>query len=181
VLDGSREALTVSDWGRSVYGNPCRECGYKWSINVPDAIQLIRLIPERYAALIGDGDGSRHGAGLEWSSGAYVCHVTDNLRIWAERLVGVTRGSDWPIAQYDSDLLACARNYESVAVTGALWSLRDSVDRWAYAVAAAETHGVVLSHPVRGPQSVSDVVRNNAHDAHHHAWDIERIEASTSD
>jgi hypothetical protein len=168
----------VSDWGRSVYGNPCRGCGYEWSIDVNDAIQLVRLIPERYARLIGDADGSRHGAGLDWSSGAYVCHVTDNLRIWAERLVAVTRGSDWPIAQYDSDLLARARNYEAVALEGALWSLSDSVSAWVSAVAGAEAHEVVLRHPERGLQTVSDVVRNNAHDAHHHAWDIERIEAS---
>ena len=168
----------MSDWGRSVYGNPCRECGYEWSIDVNSAIQLVRLMPERYARLIGDGDGSRHGAGLEWSSGAYVCHVTDNLRIWAERLVGVTRGSDWPIAQYDSDLLARARNYESVALAGALWSFSSAVDAWMSAVAVAEAQGTVLWHPVRGPQTVRDVVRNNAHDAHHHAWDIERIEAA---
>ena len=50
----------------------------------------------------------------------------------------------------------------------ALWSLRHSVASWLEAVATARAAGVVLVHPVRGDQSVADVVGNNAHDAHHH-------------
>jgi len=165
----------MSDWGRGYYGDPCRECGYSWSIEVDDAVRLIQAVPERYAALIGEGDGSARGAGLEWSSGAYVCHVADNLRIWAERLVGAARGSSRPVAPYDADLLARARNYGAVPVEGALWSVRLAAAAWEEAVELGATGRVVLAHPERGPQTVSDVVRNNAHDAYHHAWDIERI------
>jgi hypothetical protein len=32
----------------------------------------------------------------------------------------------------------------------------------------------VLQHPERGRQTVQDVALNNAHDAYHHAWDVER-------
>jgi hypothetical protein len=134
-----------------VYGDPCRECEYDWSIDVDDAIRLVRAAPERYEALIGDGDGSSRMASLEWSSGGYVCHVADTLRIWAERLVGAARGSTRPIAPYDADLLARARNYASAPIAGALWSLRLSVDAWEKSVALGTEQPVVLVHPDRVP------------------------------
>jgi hypothetical protein len=107
-----------------------------------------------------------------------VCHVTDNLRIWAERLVGAARGGVRAIAPYDASLLGRARSYESVALAGALWSLRDAAAAWMSAVQIAEAHDVVFDHPERGTQAVTDVVRSNAHDAHHHGWDIARIETT---
>jgi hypothetical protein len=38
----------------------------------------------------------------------------------------------------------------------------------------ALARGVVLQHATRGAQRAEDVARNNAHDAHHHLWDIDR-------
>lgn len=168
----------MSDWGRAVYGDPCRECGFGWSIRIDDAQRVVSTVPQHYATLIGDTDGSARAAGLEWSIRAYVCHVADNLCIWAERLVGAARGNDQPIVPYDTDLLARARNYDAVPVEGALWSLGRAVAAWQEAVVLAGREAVVLVHPERGPQAVSDVVRNNAHDAWHHGWDIERISRS---
>ena len=76
----------MSDWGRRTYGDPCRECGFGWELSIDDGVARIAMIPESYEELIGASDGSHRGAGLDWSSLEYVCHVTDNLRIWAERL-----------------------------------------------------------------------------------------------
>jgi hypothetical protein len=47
------------------------------------------------------------------------------------------------------DLLAQARRYDDVSLAG-----------------------LVLQHATRGPQRAGDVARNNAHDTHHHLWDI---------
>jgi hypothetical protein len=113
-----------------VYGDPCRECGYDWSIELAEAIRLVAETPRLYAELIGDTDGTARGPGLDWSTGAYVCHVGDNLRIWAERLAGAARGSSTKIAPYDSELLARARQYESIAVEAALWSLGRASFEW---------------------------------------------------
>lgn len=33
----------------------------------------------------------------------------------------------------------------------------------------------VLIHPERGPQTLLDTMRNDAHDALHHLWDLSRI------
>ena len=161
-------------WGQSLYGNPCRECGYDWSITPEDALALMASIPARYAALVGDSDGSHRHPDLGWSAAAYVCHVTDNLRIWAERLAGCALGGDRRVPGYDENLLAWARAYECVPVAGALWSLRHAVDGWIEAVDLARRERVVLIHAERGEQTALDVVRNNTHDAYHHEWDIRR-------
>jgi hypothetical protein len=158
-----------------VYGDPCRECGYDWSIGVDDAIALISETPRRYGELVGGARGTTRGAGLDWSIGAYVCHVVDNLRIWAERLAGIERGSRAEIAPYDADLLSQARRYESIAIEAALWSLGKASTEWAEAVAITRSRDLTLLHPERGELAVSDVIRTNAHDAFHHAWDISRI------
>ncbi len=162
------------NWGQGLYGNPCRECGYDWSVSPDDALALMAAIPARYAALVGDRDGSQRHPDLGWSVGAYVCHVTDNLRIWAERLAGAVFGGARSVTGYDDNLLASARAYDHVPIAGALWSLCHAVDNWIEAVVLAMQERVVLIHVERGEQTVLDVVSNNTHDAYHHAWDIRR-------
>jgi hypothetical protein len=103
-----------------------------------------------------------------------VCHVTDNLRIWAERLAGFALGATGDVAIYDNDLLAQARAYESVPIQASLWSLGRASYDWMEAFSLAVDKGVVLLHPERGEQSTLDVARSNAHDVHHHEWDIRR-------
>jgi hypothetical protein len=88
--------------------------------------------------------------------------------------LGPTDGAVGSVVAYDSDLLARARIYEHVPVEGALWSLNRAAGDWNEAVRLALQKGVVLVHPERGEQTVLDVSRNNAHDAHHHEWDIRR-------
>jgi len=82
----------MSEWGRAVYGDPCRECGYDWSISQEDAASLIAAIPARYADLLQTRNSMQRHPELGWSAGAYVCHVGDSLRIWAERLTGIALG-----------------------------------------------------------------------------------------
>ena len=166
----------MSDWGRSVYGDPCRECGFGWSIAMNEAIEVVRAAPARYAQLFDGRDGSARIPELDWSSGAYACHVVDNLCIWAERLAGAARGGSRLIAPYDSDLLARARGYEFVPIEGSLWSLGLAARAWQSAVDMAVEFHVVLDHPERGAQSTLEVIKTNTHDLHHHGWDIGRIE-----
>jgi hypothetical protein len=111
---------TRSTWGPSTYGDPCRECGFRWSLSADDAISVVSSTPGRVAeALEGHDPASRHHD-LTWSALAYVCHITDNLRIWAERLAGTALGSTSIVSPYDGDLLARARANEGVPVEGAL-------------------------------------------------------------
>jgi hypothetical protein len=162
------------NWGQGLYGNPCRECGYDWSITPEEALALMATIPARYATLVGDSDGSHRHPDLGWSAVAYVCHVTDNLRIWAERLAGCALGGERNVPGYDENLLGRARAYERVPIAGALWSLRHAVAEWIEAVGLARREQVVLIHAERGAQTALDVVGNNTHDVYHHEWDIRR-------
>lgn len=164
----------MSEWGRQTYGDPCRECGYQWSLSQEDAMALVRDIPEVFRRLIEGQDVSRRHPLLSWSVKEYICHVVDNLRISAERLAGAAACGDVRVGKYDADLLAQARNYAQVPIEGALWSLERASRDWERAIELSSQAGVVVEDPDRGPQTVLDVCRSNAHDAQHHRWDIER-------
>lgn len=164
----------MNEWHRERYGDPCRECGFDWSISYADALQVAQGIPARFAARLQGHDGSERHPDLGWSAGEYVCHVGDNFRIWAERLAAAGRGSAVALVPYDADGLARARGYTAVPLEGSLWSLERAVADWLAAAELAGRTGAVLVHPERGEQSVEEVVRGNVHDAVHHDCDIAR-------
>jgi hypothetical protein len=162
-------------WGPDRFGDPCRECDLEWSFSPAQAIALVMATPESYQAAIGSASGSLRHPDLEWSVGAYVCHVADNLHIWAQWLAGAALENEDNVPGYDEKMLGDSRFYGRVPVGGALWQLRQATASWGQAVTLAQAQDVVLQHESRGPQSVNDVVRSNAHDAWHHGWDIGRI------
>jgi Mycothiol maleylpyruvate isomerase N-terminal domain len=163
-----------SGWGPTTYGDPCAECGFSWSADLDDSVALVATIPTTYTRMLQGASGGERPDPSAWTTTAYVSHVGDNLRIWAERLAGIVRGGSPDVAGYDQDALAAARGYESISLPSALWSLSRSVDDWLGVVTEALPLQPVLVHPERGPQSLVEVVRSNAHDAFHHQWDIQR-------
>ena len=167
--------MPVERWGADLYGDPCRDCGYGWSLTPREAIRMMEGLPARFGELLGRCAGHERHPDLAWGPAGYVCHVADNLRAWAEGLAGARLSRQVNVPGYDPDLLAEARRYHKIAPAAALWSLERAVAAWSESVAAALDHGVVLQHAARGIQRAEDVARNNAHDAYHHAWDIERI------
>ncbi len=165
----------MDKWGAPLYGDPCRECGFKWGAGLATTTSLMRGIPDSVDELVTGATGSERLSGLGWNVSGYISHMTDNTRIWAERLVAVARGADAHVVPYDPDLLAESRHYNDVALQGAKWSLRIAVECWLRAVDEAEPAGIVMLHSVRGAMELSDVVASNAHDSHHHCWDLMRI------
>lgn len=165
----------MSAWGIRTFGDPCRGCGYRWDLSLDEVLALVAAAPHRYAGLLAGHDGQERHPDLSWSAVAYVCHVADNLGIWAERLAGLALGADGPVGGYDENELAAARRYDEVALAGALWSLARASADWQAAVRMAAEADVVLVHPDRGAMPVLDAARGTAHDADHHAWDLERI------
>jgi hypothetical protein len=157
------------------FGDPCRECGFDWSISFDEAVAIVRFAPDAFDGSLAGATGLERIQDLTWSATGYVCHVTDNLRIWEERLMRAVLGGSMQVMGYDDNLLAKARRYDAIPLQEALLSLRQSVDDWLRAVAASDRHGTVLVHPDRGPLGLNDVVHSNSHDAFHHQWDIERI------
>ncbi len=164
----------MNAWGIGVYGNPCRECGFDWSTSVDAAADLIAQAPKRYADLLEGQDGATRHPELAWSVGAYVCHVGDNLRIWAERMWSSTEANPVNLGAYDQDALASARGYEHIPVNTALWSLSYSAKMWREALESVVNREPTFNHPERGLQTLSDIVQSNCHDAVHHEWDMRR-------
>jgi hypothetical protein len=167
-------SVAMSVWGRETFGDPCRVCGFDWSMSEPDARALIESAPERYTDLIGDSDGRDRHPDLEWTTGGYVCHVADSLRVWAERLANVALADAGPVAEYNQEELAVARSYGTVGVRGALWSLGRAAGDWQAALQLADGSELVMTHSELGKMTIRDVTLIRAHDVHHHAQDVQR-------
>ena len=165
----------MDNWGASLYGEPCRQCGFTWSAGLAPTVSLMRGIPDSIDELVEGATGAEQRPDLGWNVSGYIAHMTDNTRIWSERLIAVARGADANVVPYEPDLLAESRHYNDVALEGARWSLRIAVDGWLTAVTEAERAEVVILHSVRGEMELFDVVASNAHDAHHHRWDLTQI------
>jgi hypothetical protein len=165
----------VERWGAELYGNPCRACGFQWDLAPQEAVTVVAEAPAQFRTRLESATGRERHPDLGWTPAAYVVHVADNLRIWAERLAGAGRGEATEVPGYDPDLLATARGYETTTLASALWSLDWSARAWVEAMNEALAIRVVLQHANRGPQRAEDVARSNAHDAHHHLGDIDRI------
>jgi hypothetical protein len=164
----------MNEWGARTYGEPCRECGYSWATPAAGARDLVAGLPATLSRDLATASGHERLDGLAWSVTAYVAHIGDNLRIWAERVAGVALGGPPVVGAYDENQLAAARRYDALDLLGARWALERAVTDWLMAVAMAP-EGLVLEHPERGAITVAEVIGGNAHDATQHAWDIHRI------
>ncbi|WP_083866404.1 DinB family protein [Mycobacterium liflandii] len=113
---------------------------------------------------------------MQWSVGEYICHIADHERIWAERFAGA--GSDpsvTPVAPFDQDRLAAARNYSRIPYASAMWSLHRSYQECNATSDDALRNSAIFGHPERGELTAVDAIRNVVHECHHHLWDINRI------
>lgn len=160
-------------WAGALYGDPCRECTFAFSVELEESLAYVAGVPEELSSLLATADGAERHPDLGWSVGSYVCHVADNLRIWAERLAGSAAGAT-AVAAYDDNLLAAARSYADIPLAAALWSVGRARGDWVAAVADVPRDGAVVVHRERGDMLLEDIARSVAHDAFHHVWDIRR-------
>ncbi len=166
-------------WWIEEWGNPCRECGFDWAQSPITAIAAVEALPDQFDALLAGRTGNEQAAGAHpgepiWSVKAYVFHVADNLRIFAERLEGVFAGGPTTLAAYDQDELAAARNYDAMSLQSALWSVRTATATWAVAARESLTRDDTYLHAERGALSATEITRGPAHDAVHHLLDVKR-------
>jgi hypothetical protein len=166
--------MVENGWWIAEWGDPCRECGFDWSQTPVAAIAAVEELPDRFDALLTDRSGDERAPGATWSAKAYVFHVADNLRIFAERLEGVFAGAPPRLAAYDQDELAAARNYEAMSVQAALWTVRGAVTVWATAARTSLSRSVTYWHAERGELTAAEITRGPAHDAVHHCLDVTR-------
>jgi hypothetical protein len=139
----------------------------------PAAETLVAEVPSRLTIVLAAADGDERHPTLNWSVTSYVSHIGDNLRIWAERLAGITLGGSPAVASYNENALGAARAYDAISLPAALWSLQRSTRDWPDAVQMTPPD-LAMIHPERGTIRLDNIIRNNAHDATHHVGDIER-------
>jgi hypothetical protein len=162
----------MNEFLRVAYGDPCRECGFEWSVGPATCDAIVSGAPARFNSLLAGQDGSKAHPSLHWNAAAYVVHVADVLRIWSDRIAAVALGASDPVVPYDEDRLGDARGYVRLPLPGALWSLRRAVGDWQAAEQLAETAAVTLAHPEQGPLPLDDVRRIMAHEIEHHVADL---------
>ena len=162
-------------WGAVLYGDPCRECGFDWSVNPHAAVAQIADLSDQLAAATRTSAGSERRSAGGWSIAEYLCHIGDNLRQWAERVQTARLAAIVEVDGYDPDELAAARRYATIPLATALWSLSLATRDWTEVLELALHESIVLEHRTRGRQRAEDIVRNNYHDAYHHQWDVSQI------
>lgn len=171
-ISGICDSPIMDRWGGPLR-RPVPEVFLASATGLDESLAHIAGVPEEFSALLADARGAERHPDLSWPMGSYVCHVADNLCIWAERLAGSAAGAK-TVAAYNENLLAVARSYADVPLAAACSSLgRARGDRQA-AIAGAPREGIVVVHRERGEMQLEDVARGVAHDAFRHAWDIRR-------
>lgn len=166
---GVENAWWIEEWG-----NPCTRCGFDWTQPPREVIDAVEALPDRFDVLLAGRTGDERAADATWSAKAYLFHVADNLRIFAERLEGVFAGAPTTLAAYDQDELAAARNYEAMSVQSALWSVRTATAAWARAARESLRRPATYQHAERGELTAAEITRGPGHDALHHHWDVTR-------
>jgi hypothetical protein len=149
----------------------CPTCGYRWSIDETDALALIEAGPDRYDAILAGKDGMRHQPDGSWNATAYLWHLTDLMRSWAERWVQIREAPGSRLVGFDPDVLAEARGYRSLPTHPGLWALRSSVDTF-IEVTSMITPETSFEHGDWGTGDVADALRWLGHEIHHHVGDV---------
>ena len=162
----------MNEFLRVAYGDPCRECGFEWSIEPTICVAIVSDAPARFTSVLAGHDGRETHPKLQWNATAYVVHVADVLRIWSDRIAAVALGAPDPVVPYDEERLGDARGYLSLPLPGALWSLGRAVRDWRAAEQLAESAAVTLAHPEQGSLALDDVRRIMAHETEHHVADV---------
>jgi hypothetical protein len=150
----------------------CAECGFAWTVSRDDAIDLVTQLPEAATAAIACIQHPMQQTSIRWSASMYVWHLVDVLRIGTERLLTVTHDPGRGITCWDENALAETRRYAQLSPAVGLIVLRTAAREWSGAAGQAPTEAVVR-HPQFGDLGALEVIRRNAHEAHHHLMDID--------
>lgn len=160
---------------RWVYGEDppsvCVACGFDWSIDPADALDAIASSPDRFEAALAGRDGMVVPADGSWNATAYVWHLTDLARSWAERWAQISEAPGSLLVGWDPDELAAVRSYTSLPTAAGLWALRSAVGIFVD-VTATVTFDTAFEHGDWGMGDVGDGLRWLGHEFHHHEQDV---------
>jgi hypothetical protein len=153
----------------------CAECGFDWEIDRQNAIEVVERAPNAAVAAIRGIKDPMRRTGDRWSASMYVWHLVDVLRIGTERLLTLTHDPDRGITCWDENALAEARRYQLLSPAVGLIVLQSAAQNWTATAAVASARAEV-HHPQFGVLGAVEIIRRNAHEAHHHLMDINRAD-----
>jgi hypothetical protein len=160
---------------RWVYENDppevCLACGYSWSIDAGDALSVIESSPDRFEVALAGRNGMKSQADGSWNATAYLWHLTDLARSWAERWVQISETPGSRLVGWDPDELAEVRGYRSLPTSAGLWALRSAVETFVE-VTATVAFDTPFEHGDWGMGDVADGLRWLGHEFHHHERDV---------
>lgn len=150
----------------------CPICGWSWSVGSTEALAEIAAAPDRYAALLAGRDGMAPAADGGWNATAYLWHLTDLARCWAERWVQVRAMPGSLLVGFDPDVLAEARSYRALPTAAAEWALRDAVTSFVDQCSRVDPDAT-FDQGDWGQGSVADGIRWLGHEFVHHQLDVD--------
>jgi hypothetical protein len=151
----------------------CAECGFSWECDAPTALSIIDAAADRFEDLLPGDAADAPVAAERWSPSAYVWHVGDLVRAWAERLHSLGVAPTTPWAGFDPDELAHARHYEALPPTTAAWALARAAEALHHSLDELDPD-LAFEHPEWGQGTVTDALRWLAHEVEHHDLDVRR-------
>jgi hypothetical protein len=171
-MSGAAQGLPL---GGEDFGYPnCRECGYPWSTSFEEARSVLASAPQRFEALLQDGtDLKRKPDPKIWSPSGYVWHLSDWLRIQAQRIYGITHDPAYEHVGIDQDELDGLFHYDRLSTPAGLWALERSAGDFQTATEGIDPNQT-FDHPTAGTISLHDIVRYVAHEVVHHDLDVRR-------
>jgi hypothetical protein len=149
----------------------CSECEFSWSMPLDDAIALVAHAPTTFGNVADRPDAKKRPEPQVWSPAEYLWHMVDVIRIGTERLWIAMLDPGAGIPCWDADALADVRQYSALSPRVGLRALHEAVQSWSAAAAQISPEATV-EHPEFGTLSAADIIRRNAHEVHHHLFDI---------
>lgn len=164
--------MASGSWGPP--GKNCPECGFDWSLSSYEVLvgQCVRNVADFGTVLSRIDPAAAVEPGL-WSASRYVWHTVDVLRFGAERLWTVSVDPSFGVPEWDENVLAEVRAYDSLSPIVGLLALIAAADAWRTAALEAP-HDVFTPHPEADDICAFDIVQRNAHEVSHHLWDVRR-------
>ena len=166
------ESTTRGSWERP--SGKCPECFFDWGVSSYELLvgQCVRNVAVFGAVLSRIDPAEAVDPGL-WSASRYVWHTVDVLRFGTERLWTVSVDPSFGVPDWDENLVAEVRAYDSLSPIVGLVALIAAAEAWRTAALEAP-HDVSTSHPEAGAICAFDIVQRNAHEVCHHLWDVQR-------
>lgn len=65
----------MDNWGASLSGDPCRECGFKWGTGPAVTTSSVHGLPDSIDELVTGATGAERLPELGWNGSGYIAHT----------------------------------------------------------------------------------------------------------